>query len=210
MFAKLMCMPLYLVRHGETDWNREKRFQSITDVPLNANGLAQARALRAELARRGVAFSTARCSPLSRAIDTARIVLEGTATPLVIEPAFIEVSLGSFEGVLEADLRERMGVDYARWRAMEYTVAAPGGESIIDGSKRVREALFALREDSMRGNVLIVAHQAVNMAMKVALSGRTDVASAAVFRQNNDEVDVWDMEQGARLEVFRINWEQTA
>jgi phosphoserine phosphatase len=203
-------MPLYLVRHGETDWNREKRFQSITDVPLNANGLAQARALRAELARRDVAFRTARCSPLSRAVDTARIVLEGSATPLIVEPAFIEVSLGSFEGQLEADLRGRMGEDYARWRAMEYTIAAPDGESILDGAARVHAALFALREDAAEGNVLIVAHQAVNMAMKVALSGCTDVASAATFRQNNDEVDVWDMARGARLEMFRIQWEPRA
>jgi len=198
-------MPLYLVRHGETDWNREKRFQSYTEVPLNATGLAQARAVRDELRRRGVTFSAARCSPLSRAVVTARIILEGAATPLVIEPSLIELSLGEFEGVLEADLRQRLGEAYTTWRAMEYTVAPPGGESVIAGAARVRDALLALREAAVQGSVLIVAHQAVNMALKVALCGRTDVASAASFRQNNNEVDVWDMERGERIEMFQIS-----
>lgn len=198
-------MPLYIVRHGETDWNREKRFQSYTDVPLNATGLAQAAAMRDELRRRGVRFATARCSPLTRAVATARIILEGAETPLRIEPTFTELSLGEFEGVLEADLRARLGQEFARWRALEYTLAAPRGESILDGAERVRAALLALRPDAAAGHVLIVAHQGVNMALKVALSGRTDVASAALFRQNNDEVDVWDMQRGARVELFRIS-----
>jgi phosphoserine phosphatase len=197
-------MALYLVRHGETDWNREKRFQSVTDVPLNATGLAQARAMRVELARRGVAFSAARCSPLSRAVETARIILDGSAVELQVEPLFIEVNLGEFEGHLEADLRERMGPAYDEWRAMSYTVCAPGGESIQAAAERVRPALELLRPLAAAGEVLVVAHQAVNMAMKVALSGRSDLASALSFRQNNDEVDVWDMAAGERLEQFRI------
>lgn len=198
-------MSLYLIRHGETDWNREKRFQSFTEVPLNATGIAQAHAMRDELRRRNVEFVTARCSPLSRAVDTARIILEQSATPLIVEPTFIELSLGDYEGVLEADLRQRFGAAYTSWRAMEYTVAPPGGESIVSGAERVREALFELRAAAAQGHVLIVAHQAVNMAMKVALSGRTDIASAAGFRQNNDDVDVWDMQRGERVELFKIS-----
>ena len=197
-------MPLYIVRHGETDWNREKRFQSRTDVPLNARGTAQAWAMRDELRGRMVRFASARCSPLSRAVDTARIILNGTDTPLAVEPAFIELSLGEFEGRREEDLRQQLGEAFSAWRAMEYTQAPPGGESILDGAERVRQPLAELRQAARLGNVLIVAHQAVNMAMKVALTGRTDASSAAMFRQNNDEVDVWDMESGERLERLRI------
>ncbi len=197
-------MPLYLVRHGETNWNREKRFQSITEVPLNERGREQAQALRDELRRRGIDFCAARSSPLGRAIETAGIVLEGSATELQVEPAFIEVSLGAFEGRLEADLRLELGAAFDTWRAMQYTAAAPGGESILDAVARVAPALARLAPLAVSGNVLVVAHQAVNMAMKVALSGRTDRTSAAEFRQNNHEVDIWDMDCGRQLERFYI------
>lgn len=198
-------MPLYLVRHGETDWNREKRFQASTDVPLNATGLAQARALRTELLRRGLRFAAARCSPLSRAVDTARIALEGSGVDAVVEPDFIELRMGDFEGRLESELRAELGSAFDDWRAAHYTIPAPGdSESIISGAQRVRAALFALEPLAAEGDVLVVAHQAVNMAMKVALTGRTDIASAESFKQNNDEIDIWDMSRRERIEQFRL------
>lgn len=198
-------MPLYLVRHGETDWNREKRFQSRTDVPLNERGIAQAEAIRDELRRRGIEFSAASCSPLGRAVKTASIILYGTGLNAQIEPAFIEVEFGGFEGRLESELREEFGELFSQWRASEYTHTGPaGGENIVSAAERVRGPLLALADAATTGNVLIVAHQAINMAMKVALSGRTDVASAATFRQNNDEVDVWDLSRGERIDEFRV------
>jgi probable phosphoglycerate mutase len=203
-------MPLYLVRHGETDWNRQQRFQSRTDVPLNARGLAQARAIRDELRWRQVVFVAARCSPLERARRTARIILDGSGLEVEVEPAFIEVEFGGFEGRLESDLREEYGERFLAWRASEYTETGPaGGESIITAAARVRAALAALTPFSRGGNVLIVAHQAINMAMKVVLSGRRDVASAAGFRQQNHEVDVWDMARGERLESFTVAADET-
>ena len=197
-------MALYLVRHGQTDWNREKRFQSTTDVPLNETGLAQAWLIREQLLKRGVVFTLARSSPLSRAVDTARIILEGTDTPFVPEPGLMEVSLGDFEGRLEDDLRLELGPAYDVWRDTQYTMAPPGGESIIEGARRVAQYLEPLREAATGGHILIVAHQAINMAIKVALSGRSDVASAATFRQDNNEVDVWDMESGTRIEMWKV------
>lgn len=198
-------MPLYLVRHGQTDWNRQKRFQSRTDVPLNETGLGQARAMREEFAKRGLEFSLARCSPLGRAQITAQIILEGSATELVVEPLFIELEFGGFEGEFEADLKERYGADFDIWRESQYTLTPPaGGENIIDGAERVRPALEKIIPSAVDGNVLLVAHQAVNMAIKVAISGKTDVASAATYRQNNDEIDVWDVVHKVRIEQFKL------
>jgi probable phosphoglycerate mutase len=198
-------MALYLVRHGETDYNREKRFQSRIDVPLNATGLMQAKAVRNEFARRGVQFDLARCSPLSRAVHTARIILEDTPVDLVIEPLFIELDFGGFDGKLESELREEYGARFDAWRESQYTTTSPaGGEDIISGAVRVQPALDKLLLPATQGNVLVVAHQAVNMAMKVAISGKQDVKSAATFRQQNHEVDVWDMAAGARVEQFAV------
>jgi probable phosphoglycerate mutase len=197
-------MALYLVRHGETEWNRMKRFQSRTEVPLNATGIAQAGAIHDEFKRRGLRWAAVRCSPMERARHTAQIILEGTGMSAVVEPSFIELSMGEFEGWYEADLAEKHGPAYQAWRDSQYIIAPPGGESILTGAERVRPALLALAPLAEAGDVLIVAHQAVNMAMKVALSGETDVDSAGSFRQHNDQVDVWDMAARQRLETFRV------
>jgi broad specificity phosphatase PhoE len=157
------------------------------------------------LRRRGVAFSAARCSPLDRARQTARIILDNSGLAVLDEPAFIEVDFGGFEGRLESELRVEYGEQFTQWRASEYTAVGPaGGESIVTAAERVRLPLLALRPAAVDGDVLIVAHQAINMAMKAALSGLSDVRSAAGFRQQNQEVDVWDMARGQRIEVFTI------
>jgi len=200
-------MALYLVRHGETDWNREKRFQSRTNVPMNENGIRQAEAIRDELRKRKVKFTLARCSPMGRAVQTAQIILEGTGIEAVSEPLFIELDFGAFDGRLESELREEYGARFDAWRESQYTQAPPGGgEDIISAAVRVQPALDKLFVPASQGDVLVVAHQAVNMAMKVAISGKQDVKSAATFRQQNYEVDVWDMAAGARVEQFAVRF----
>jgi broad specificity phosphatase PhoE len=197
-------MPLYFVRHGQTDWNKGGRFQSTTDVPLNETGLAQARAIRDELAARAVRFTAARCSPLSRARDTAAILLASSGLEAQVEPRFMEVSFGDWEGWQVDDLEREFGAQYREWRESNYTLAPPGGQSILSEAPRVRPALLELLPLAVGADVLIVAHQAVMMAMKVALTGRSDVASAAQFRQNNDEVDVWDAQSCERIEAWKV------
>jgi broad specificity phosphatase PhoE len=136
---------------------------------------------------------------------TARILLEGTLTPLTLEPRFIEIDLGDFEGQLEEDLRTKLGSKYDDWRRQNYAVAPPnGGENIFDVVERVRGALCSIRRAAVEGEVLIVGHQVSNMAMKIAMSGRFEPDKADMLRQNNDEVEVWDFAQGVRIEQFKI------
>lgn len=196
---------LYVARHGETDWNRQKRFQARTDVPLNDTGREQARALKALFARRGVRFALARCSPLARAAETMRIVLDGEAVPCAPEPALLELSLGGYEGRLESEIRTVEGERFERWRAMHFVQAAPGGESIADGIARVAPLLAELRAAAVAGDVLVVGHQGINMALKAALCGREDNAALAAFKQGNDEVDVCDAQRGDVVERLRVS-----
>ena len=199
-------MPVYFVRHGETDYNRDKRFQSRTDVPLNALGLSQAQAIRDELRRRQVRFIKALSSPLSRALDTARVVLEGTGLEATPEPALLELDFGLLEGRLETELRQELGEEYTRWRQTYYTVPPPGGgESIISAAPRVKPVLTAIAPKARDAAVLLVGHQAIFMAAKVALTGLTDLDSAREFKQNNNEVEVWNVETAERLERFTVH-----
>jgi probable phosphoglycerate mutase len=200
---------LYLVRHGQTDWNREKRFQSTTDVPLNDTGRAQAQAIRVELLRRGVRFEKAYTSPLGRALESTRLIMEGgdlsdDSIEIELAPELLELSFGEWEGRLESELAESYGERFAAWRASHYTQSPPGGEDLTDGAFRLRDFIGRILEDAVNGDVLVVAHQAILMALKVALSGQVDVESAFSFKQDNDEVDVWDAGSGRRYEKWRV------
>ena len=90
------------------------------------------------------------------------------------------------------------------WRRRPYAFVPPNGESILAGAERVRPALFALQTAAVDGDVLIVAHQLINIAIKVTLSGRSDPGSAPAFRQSHDQIDVWDMARGEEIERVRV------
>lgn len=207
-------MALYLVRHGETDWNRAGRLQSTTDVPLNARGRRQAERLRAALAARGVRFAAARTSPLARALETARIVLAGAAVPLAIDPRLVEVALGEFEGEREEDLRARLGAAFDAWRTRLFTEPAPGGEPFASARARAAAVLAELGcptgdvPGDVAGDLLIVGHQGINLALVATLAELDDPAVLAGLRQGNDEVEVWDPAERKRIERFRISDEE--
>ncbi len=90
-------MEIYLVRHGETEWNRQRRLQGRTDIPLNDAGLAEAR--KAAKALRDLNFDRIFTSPLQRARKTAEIIRGSREIPITAEPLLIEVSFGIGEGI---------------------------------------------------------------------------------------------------------------
>ena len=89
-------MKLYIVRHGETDWNKARKIQGQSDIPLNAFGRHLARETAKGLA--DVHFDLCFTSPLSRAKETARIILEGRDVPIIEDPRIEEMSFGVYEG----------------------------------------------------------------------------------------------------------------
>ena len=91
-------MPIYIARHGQTDWNLLEKWQSTTDVPLNKTGYQQAENLRDKLAEQGVRFSAAMTSPLVRAVETAKVLLQGSHVIAQDNLALIELDMGDYEG----------------------------------------------------------------------------------------------------------------
>jgi probable phosphoglycerate mutase len=120
---------LFLFRHGETDWNREGRLQGQTDTPLNATGLAQAKALSETL--RPHRLDAMVSSDLSRARATAQIVAEALGLPLFTDAGLRETDVGAAEGLLWSDAKTRFGEGLTeRWYS-DGDVAFPGGETGI-------------------------------------------------------------------------------
>ncbi|WP_460517934.1 histidine phosphatase family protein [Humibacter antri] len=149
---------LTLVRHGETDWNRQRRIQGSTDVPLNAVGMAQARA--AGLSLIGTDYVALYSSPQVRAVETARIIAEtlGMGQPIVRDD-LRERSFGPAEGLTDGEIAERFphGIPDQESR-----------ESVVDRALPVLEEIA----DRHPGEaVLVVTHGAVIGSLVRRLSG---------------------------------------
>ncbi len=143
---------LYLVRHGETDWNAEGRLLSFTDVPLNARGVEQATALAQALAQ--VRWHAAVSSPLLRARATADLILAGQvgAPTLEIDEGLRELDFGPYEGWSEA----RLEADPVAATRRRHGGQLPGVEAEDDVAERARSFLAA-HEDT-EGATLVVGH----------------------------------------------------
>jgi broad specificity phosphatase PhoE len=162
-----MSTELYLIRHGETDWNRRNLYQGTTDVPLNDAGREQAEALAERL--RGVAFDAAYTSPLRRAADTARAVLRGTGVPLMKVRELMELSYGLWQGrSQEASGEPELEL---RWRQAPWTVRFPGGESLEDVRMRGAAAIGAILAAHGGGTVLVSGHGHLNRVLLIHLLG---------------------------------------
>jgi broad specificity phosphatase PhoE len=150
---------LFVVRHGETDWSRERRFAGQRDVPLNARGRRQCEAVAAALAAAPVAAVYA--SPLERARTSAEAIAKPHRLEVRADPAFGEMAFGAWEGLTRDELAERFAEAAAAWRVSPHLVAPPGGERVVDVSARALAALAGVRAAHAGETVVLVSHAIV-------------------------------------------------
>ena len=136
---------LLVARHGETDWNREARWQGWADPPLNDTGRAQARRLAEEL--RETAFDAVYASDLRRAFETAEILAAPHAVPVVAEARLREIDIGSWSGLTRAEIDARFP-DGKR----------PDGETHEQHGARVRAAVIRIAREHLGERILLVTH----------------------------------------------------
>ena len=144
---------LLLVRHGETDWNRDGRWQGHSDTELNDAGRDQARRLAAELADVDVIYS----SDLARARETAEILAEPLGLEVRFDPRLRERSFGAWEGMTAAEIEVEFADEHARWMAGEAPGAADA-EPFTDFGARVQEFVADVLAEHLGETVLVVGH----------------------------------------------------
>lgn len=145
---------LLLARHGETDWNRDGRWQGHSDTALNARGRAQAQELADELTEEiDVVYS----SDLARARETAEIVARRLGLDVRLDPRLRERSFGSWEGLTGSEIEERDGEAMARWRAREGH-GARDAEPFDAFAERMSRFLEDVLERHPGEHVLVIAH----------------------------------------------------
>ena len=165
-------MRLYIMRHGETEWNVRRLYQGHSDIPLNENGVALA-----EITGRGlrdIPFDLAFTSPLRRARQTAEIVLRGRDVPRAEEPKLIEIAFGVYEGctALPTERDPHPDPNLLNFiRDPEHYVAPEGGESIPGLCMRMSAYLNSLirRRDLQDKTILLFTHGDATCAMLNAI-----------------------------------------
>jgi broad specificity phosphatase PhoE len=164
-----MVTTIYLVRHGETDWNAGGRCQGTTDVPMNAAGVAQVEALANELAH--VVFDAAYTSPLTRTRETAAAILRRQRLRAMPIPELIELSYGELQGTTSDSWEPSFA---SAWLSDPWSIAFPGGESLAmvrDRAVPVLQRIVAMHPGE---TVLISGHGHLNRVLALHALARPD------------------------------------
>lgn len=147
---------LCLVRHGQTNWNLEGRYQGQSDVPLNEKGLAQAASLIEKLQDKTI--SAIYTSDLMRARQTAEPIANLLGIEIQLEPRLREINQGQWEGVLVDEIRARYAKIWSQRTIDPANVRPPGGETVREVATRVYAALDDIARRFPTGAVLVVSH----------------------------------------------------
>ncbi len=160
---------LALVRHGETDWNVEGRYQGQADPPLNEHGRAQARAVaqKAAALHPDVIYS----SPLKRAWETALAISQATGLPVVPEPRLKEINQGRWEGMLVTDIRRQFPEEFRIWLERPWDLEMPDREGLHDLERRVLGAVKDIVRKYPGQTVVLVTHKLPVAIVKVNFAG---------------------------------------
>ncbi|MEO1591256.1 MAG: histidine phosphatase family protein [Cyanobacteria bacterium J06632_22] len=190
---------LLLVRHGETNWNRDKRFQGQIDIPLNENGHAQA-AQAAEFLKE-IPIDAALSSSMLRPKETAAGILKyHPDISLAVSDELREIGHGLWEGKLEHEIEAGYPGLLAQWQTQPETVQMPEGENLQQVWDRATAAWDALVAQYSGADtpptILVVAHDAVNKSILAHVTGLGPSAFWQ-FKQGNGAVSVIDYPDGS-------------
>lgn len=202
---------IYLVRHGETEWNRTHRFQGRSDVPLNVEGQSQVR--ETALALKDIPFTAIYASPLSRAVETAELIRTyHSSIPMIKEEGFIEMELADFDGMES----RRWATDYADFMKAwgenpgGVRMPGPGGECLEEVQARAMEALDRIVEPYPPGSTLLIcSHNFVILSILCKAKGislnkfrelRQDTAAYSVIRKQEDRFSIEIMNERSHLD----------
>src|SRR6187549_3315516 len=160
---------IFLVRHGATQLTAEGRFSGDVGVDLSDEGRWQAAQLGERLREEGV--TAAYASPLSRAVETARIIGAACSAPMAMRDGLREISHGHWEGLTRGEVEARFAEEYAAWEEDPFTFAPEGGESGVAVLARALPTLRDIVMANLGSRVVVVSHKATIRLLLSSLLG---------------------------------------
>ncbi len=168
---------IYLVRHGETDLNRDKRFRGHSDVPLNEDGVLQAAGAARMLKLADV--TSIYTSPIRRSVETATAIAVVTGARMETDDDFVDIDYGEWQGLTVEEARRKNAGEYEAWERDPGSFTFPGGDSIAAVTDRLRPAFARLVEREQEGPFAVVSHLAV---LKLCFTVLMDVSADYFWR----------------------------
>ena len=186
-------MKFFVVRHGETDWNKLGRFQGHTDISLNDRGLSQAR--ETAVASEDWGYTAIYSSPLVRTVQVAEEIAKVTPMLVSQEPGLKELSLGDLEGVTGDEMRNDWPALFAAWRTEPEKMSMPNGESLGELRDRTWQVILDIEQKhSSDDSIVVISHNfairsIVNelLGMPLAYFHRMSLNLASVCTFDSDE-----------------------
>ncbi len=184
-------MKLILIRHGETEWNKQRRIQGgRSDTRLSQKGLEQADRLAAALRKERIDAIYA--SPMKRASETAQIIAEACKLQVHLFNELREIDAGELDGLFERELTGLYETAWKEFRNGNASTPLPGGESLQDVQKRTSWAIDRMLEKHIDGTVVVVAHLLANLAMVCQALG-INLGQIARFKQAPASVTILEL-----------------
>jgi len=178
---------IILVRHAETDWNRENRVQGSLDIPLNHEGTKQASEIAQSLSNLTIDYIFS--SRLKRAYQTALEIARPHHLQVQLDERLNELSQGKWEGMIISEVEKYYPELYDRWMKNPSLVIPPGGEGIVEVLFRVRE-FWKIRIVPLHGRIVIVGHKVINALIKSMAEETTDLSNLWDWLPENAQIEV--------------------
>ena len=207
-------MEIYFVRHGQTVWNVEKRFQGLSDSPLTELGITQAKLLGEKL--KDIKFDKFYSTSLKRAYDTANYIKGNREQKVEIFDDFVEISMGDMEGIKQEDFKKLYPEQVKNFffNQLEYDPSSFGGESFLEVRERVIRGLNKFIElNKNYERVLVVSHGATLKTLLHYISGKdistlSDEAipkntSYTIVKYENGKFEIIDFSSISHLEEIK-------
>jgi broad specificity phosphatase PhoE len=195
---------VFLIRHGETEWNAAGRWQGHADVPLSATGREQAARLARRLAQEGICFDALYSSDLSRARETAEALGGALGLRPVSSPALREIDLGAWSGKTRAEIA---AVFPDQWRMLQRDedFARGGGETFHALQKRAGDWMLRTAEKHPGETILTVTHGGWIRAVLLEALGLTWAGRNRIPPIGNGAVSILEHEAGGDWRIVRMN-----
>ncbi|MGH2399464.1 MAG: histidine phosphatase family protein [bacterium] len=192
---------IYLIRHAETLWNNERRYQGTLNSPLSEAGWDQS--YRTRDALRGAPLRAVYSSPLVRAQETADVIAEPHGLPVVTVDGLSEIRVGEWEGLTTEEIEARYAEAVHQWYTAPHLARIPGGETIEEMRLRAVSAFEEIRTRHDGQTLAVIAHGGVNKSIILTALG-APLAGYWRIRQHNACINVLEYE-GTHVRVILIN-----